>query len=114
MKTTVYIDIDGRFSKKFHRISIFIPGPVRVRIEAGPGLVAAGLVPVIVGVGSLLNGQIEPVAGPAIRPDIHAGQQIAGVLREPVQHPVDHGHGLGAGDIGVRAEGAVLDVIDTK
>ena len=67
MKTTVYIDIDGGFSKKFHEMSIFIPGPVGILVHAGPCLVVAGLVLEVVGVGGLLNRQIEPVAGVAVR-----------------------------------------------
>ena len=63
-------------------------------------------------IGSLLNRQIEPVTGVAVRPDVHAGQQVAFILRNPVQYPVDHGHGLRAGDVGIRTEGAVLEALD--
>ena len=66
----------------------------------------------VVGVGGLLNRQVEPVTGVAVRPDVHAGQQVAFILRNPVQYPVDHGHGLRAGDVGVGTESAVLEALD--
>ena len=50
--------------------SIFVAGPVRILVHAAPSLVITGFVLVIMGVGSLLHGQIEPVAGVAVRPDI--------------------------------------------
>ena len=91
---------------------MLVPGPVGVLVHAGPGLVVAGLVLVVVGVSCLLHRQIEPVAGVAVRPDVHVGQQVACILRDTVQHPVDHGHGLGTGDVGVGTEGAVLEALD--
>ena len=65
-----------------------------------------------VGIGGLLNCQIEPVAGVAVRPDVHAGQQVAFLLRDAVQHPVDHGHGLCAGDVGIGTESPILKTLD--
>ena len=50
--------------------SVFVAGPVRILVHAAPSLVITGFVLVIMGVGSLLHGQIEPVAGVAVRPDI--------------------------------------------
>ena len=92
--------------------SVFVAGPVRILVHAAPSLVITGFVLVIMGVGSLLHGQIEPVAGVAVRPDIHVGQQVVCILRDPIQHPVDHGHGLCAGDVGIGAESTVLKALD--
>ena len=50
--------------------SVFVAGPVRILVHAAPSLVITGFVLVIMGVGSLMHGQIEPVAGVAVRPDI--------------------------------------------
>ena len=66
----------------------------------------------VVRVGGFLHCQIEPVAGVAVRPGVHACQQVAVLLRDPVQHTVDHGHGLRAGDVGVGTEAAVLEALD--
>ena len=91
---------------------MLIPGPVGVFVHAGPGLIVAGLVLEHVGIGGLLNRQVEPVAGVVVRPGVHACRQVAVLLGDAVQHPVDHGHSLGTGDVGVGAEGAVLEAFD--
>ena len=91
---------------------MLIPGPVGVFVHAGPGLIVSSLVLERVGVGGLLDRRGEPVAGVAVRPGVHACRQVAVLLGDAVQHPVDHGHGLGAGDVGVGTEGAVLEALD--
>lgn len=50
--------------------------------------------------------------GVAVRPGVHACRQVAVLLGDAVQHPVDHGHSLGTGDVGIRAEGAVVEAFD--
>ena len=93
-------------------MSVLVPGPVGILRQLRPGLIVAGLVLEVVRVGGFLHCQIEPVAGVAVRPGVHACQQVAVLLRDPVQHTVDHGHGLRAGDVGVGAESAVLEALD--
>ena len=87
-------------------------GSSRGFVHAGPGLIVSSLVLERVGVGGLLDRQGEPAAGVAVRPDVHACRQVAVLLGDAVQHPVDHGHSLGTGDVGIRAEGAVLEALD--
>lgn len=48
----------------------------------------------------------------AVGPGVHAGEQIVRVLRQAAQHPVDHGHRLGAGDVLVGPEGVVAVSLD--
>ena len=91
---------------------MLVPGPVGVLVHAGPSLIVSGLVLERVGIGGLLDRQVEPVAGVAVRPDAHVRQQVACILRDTVQHTVDHGHGLRAGDVGVGTESAVLEALD--
>lgn len=87
-------------------------GSSRGFVHAGPGLIVSSLVLERVGVGGLLDRQGEPVAGVAVRPGVHACRQVTVLLGDAVQHPVDHGHSLGMGDVGVGAEGAVLEDLD--
>ena len=87
-------------------------GSSRGFVHAGPGPIVSSLVLERVGVGGLLDRRGEPVAGVAVRPGVHACRQVAVLLWDAVQHPVDHGHSLGTGDVGIRAEGAVLEALD--
>lgn len=72
--------------------------PVTVGQEFRPGLaVDNGLTLVVVGVGGLLNGLIEPSGLRVINPGLHVRQHVV-LIRGAIQHGVDQGHGLGAGN----------------
>ena len=73
---------------------------------------AAALGLVVVGIGSLLNGQVAPVILGAVGEAGHALQQVGVLLRHAAQHPVDHGDHLGAGDAVVGTVAAVLVALD--
>lgn len=55
---------------------ILVLFPVRIGVHPGPALVDLVLMDVIVAVGGLLYGQIEPVALVAVGPGVHVGQQV--------------------------------------
>lgn len=57
----------------------------------------------------LLHGDVEPVAALAVGEGQHhtLGQQVILLRGHTLEYAVDHRHGLGAGDGGVRAERAV-------
>ena len=64
-------------------------------------------------VGGFLDSQVEPSALVlVVGPGLHVLVQVILRLRQTLEHAVDQGHGLGAGDLLVGLEGTVLIALD--
>src|SRR5699024_1078551 len=86
--------------------------PVPVGQQLRPHLVVAVTgAGVVVAVGGLLDVGVVPRRLRVVRPADHVRQQVVRV-GGTVQHPVDQGHRLGAGDVRVGTEGPVGVAVD--